>query len=96
MGGRKDIRPAVGTTTTAASLVVAHLLDQQVGQQQLQQAWWSSTIFMTNQRHHLFSKEGLGARWRKESLGQAWDEKGRVDCPLWFSSFVKIQFGFSA
>ena len=29
-------------------------------------------------------------------IGQAWDEKGRVDCPLWFSSFVKIQFGFSA
>ena len=30
----------------------------------------------------LFSKEGLGARWRKESLGQDWDEKGKVDCPL--------------
>ena len=38
----------------------------------------------------------MDSSFMKESLGQAWDEKGKVDCPLWFSSFVKIQFGFSA
>ena len=30
----------------------------------------------------LFSKEGLGARWRKELLSQALDEKMKVDRPL--------------
>ena len=42
------------------------------------------------------ARRGLVARWRKELMSRAWDEKGKVDLPLWFSSFVKIQFGFSA
>ena len=85
MGDRAEDWPAGGTTSTAASLVVAHhLLDQLEEVAPFQ----GSKLRIIHQKRileeHYFcsARRGLVARWRKELLSQAWDEKGKVDLPL--------------
>ena len=83
--GRKTVR-LVGQQQHAACLglgVSHHLLDQQEEVAPFQ----GSRVTHPPEENpgralFLFSKEGLGARWRKELLSQAWDEKGKVDRPL--------------
>ena len=81
--GRKTVW-LVGQQQHAACLGVSHhLLDQQEEVAPFQGSRVTHPPEeIPGRALFLFSKEGLGARWRKELLSQAWDEKGKVDCPL--------------
>ena len=85
VGGRKDHqaanRPGGSTTTCSQPGVAHHLLDQleEVAPFQGSKLRIIHKKRILEEHYFCSARRGLVARWRKELLSQAWDEKVKVE-----------------